>query len=123
MVNYQISMDHAITVGNQLLFSRSISNALYVTNGKGSGTQAINPPMDVQSDFININGSAYFFADEQLWKSDGSAAGKKLVHDDIAGTGFTRFKGAIYFTAGVQDEKHGLFGSLKPGPDAASTLQ
>ncbi len=74
------------------------------------------PPTNLVTDLVDINGTLYFTAfkdgiGNELWKSDGTAAGTVLVKDIVAGTSgsdpmhLTNVNGTLFFTA--QTAAHG----------------
>jgi ELWxxDGT repeat protein len=74
------------------------------------GSAGSNPGSTIGSKPTNVNGTLYFPADDgvhgvELWKSDGTAAGTKLVKDISPGTigsspaYLTNVNGTLYFTA------------------------
>jgi ELWxxDGT repeat protein len=107
--------------GDRVLFRATTTDAgteLWITDGTEDGTEILKDiwPNDGATKSSNPNGLVaigdlvYFSAatpdtNQELWVSDGTEAGTRLVKDILVGTGgsnpsgFTAFKGKVYFTA------------------------
>jgi ELWxxDGT repeat protein len=99
-------------VGNLTYFmadddsSGSPQTYLFRTDGTAAGTSRLRT--GIVSDITDVNGTAYFEAGGELWKSDGTVAGTVRVkyiqlHSNLGN--FTNVNGTLYFTA--NDDLHG----------------
>lgn len=103
-------------VEDKLFFTASddgIKNSLYVTKGTEASTFKISPANIVSSSFtgfVAMGNQLFFAADDgingtELWASDGTAAGTRMVKDIIPGVngsnpgGFTVMNNKLYFLA------------------------
>jgi len=75
------------------------------TGSSGSTPQAGNPANFFQYGDVTLFSATNGTAGNELWKTDGTAAGTVMVKDIFSGTtssypsGFTQFKGAVWFKA------------------------
>lgn len=85
-------------------------NHLWKTDGTFNGTVVVDNTVNITSPFTKINNRLYFTSDdntygEELWETDGSKQGTKLVKDIYEGTAssspknLTVFNNSLYFTA------------------------
>ncbi|NVO19880.1 MAG: T9SS type A sorting domain-containing protein [Bacteroidetes bacterium] len=114
---------------------------LWVTDGTSDGTMMLKDidtipdsgGLDWTSSFMVLNNKIYFEASEsihgrELWESDGTAAGTKLLKDIYPGaesgldylTDFTLLNGKFYFSA--KDEVHGFELWESDGTEAGTQL-
>jgi ELWxxDGT repeat protein len=115
----QATLSNLTAVGGRMFFTASNSpsspiSQLGVSDGS-SGTRLLTPLTSV-GNFTDVNGELFFTADDgshgdELWKSDGTAAGTTLVADINPGpTGsnpadLTNVNGTLFFSA--DDGVHG----------------
>jgi ELWxxDGT repeat protein len=111
--------------GNQVLFSADDGRGqeLWRTDGTGAGTTLVKnirpgkqgsmPKGEVNPLFVCVNGVVYFVADDgthgaELWRSDGTSAGTRLVADIKKGSWdgvdavLAAYRNRVYFAAGGQ---------------------
>lgn len=80
----------SVTIGNRIFFSADVADSrteVWVSDGTVAGTHRvknINPTDTTDADyFVNLNGVAYFRADDgsgpALWASDGTETGTRLI--------------------------------------------
>lgn len=115
-------------VGNQLFFRAFVPGVtgqyeLWRSNGTGSGTVRLAPNgLDLPglangSPLItDVNGVAYFrSAQGDLWKSDGTVPGTKLVRDGVSAAELTNVKETLFYRDGTGNS---FFEILKVGSQA-----
>lgn len=97
--------NHLIGMNNKLYFNANSGTgySFYETDGTQEGTRIVKEAMTISS-AINVNGTLYFGGDD-LYKSDGTAAGTVSV--SLGKTGFpvinlTNVNGKIFYTAGME---------------------
>ncbi|MCD9853775.1 T9SS type A sorting domain-containing protein [Epilithonimonas sp. JDS] len=112
----------AKTIGDKLVFS--YRNNLYVSDGTAEGTIKIPNVTLVNNQFTTLNNKVYFFGNstlygQELWSSDGTQNGTKIVKDLNPGSGSSvgtyydklyTLNGKIVFSAGVH-QTPGLYTS------------
>jgi ELWxxDGT repeat protein len=115
----------------EVLEARCLLSAYLVQDLNTRVGSSLDPP---GPEFTDVNGTAYFMADDgihgpELWKSDGTEAGTRLVKDINRGPGSsitngdrtpTNVNGAVFFTA--DDGIHGAQ-LWKSDGTAAGTVQ
>ncbi|MCO8123765.1 dockerin type I domain-containing protein [Stieleria sp. TO1_6] len=104
--------------------SLGTQGGVYFTDRSGSLTQLTDRrPVPLDADgtmFVMVGHTIYFVADDgpsgnELWRSDGTAAGTRMVEDLIPGTDssdpreLTSFMGRLYFSADSEDYGRELF--------------
>ncbi|MEG5002090.1 DUF4347 domain-containing protein, partial [Microcoleus sp. B5-C4] len=121
------------THGQELWKSDGTAAGTVLVKDIDPGTATLHPSSRPQS-FTNVNGTLYFTADDgtngnELWKSDGTAAGTVLVKDINPGvnsglsrydTNFTNVNGTVYF--GADDGTNGGYELWKSDGTAAGTV-
>jgi ELWxxDGT repeat protein len=98
----------SVTIGDRIFFSADVADSrseVWVSDGTVAGTHRvknINPTGTTDADyFVNLNGVAYFRADDgtgpALWASDGTEAGTRLIvpFDEIRN--LYAWNSALYF--------------------------
>jgi ELWxxDGT repeat protein len=94
-------------VGDKLFFRATdpfLRMALRVSDGTEAGTVPLTPsglsvPIAISMLITDVNGVAYFKSGfDDLWKSDGTVAGTKLVMGDAAVSNLTNVNGTLFFT-------------------------
>ncbi|MDA8746393.1 hypothetical protein N9N28_17355 [Rubripirellula amarantea] len=131
-------------VGGTLYFSVDrgyYGSELWTSDGTATGTQPVklipglaqnlNQRENVFSSFTNVGGQLFFTSSdldrgEELWTSDGTADGTRLVTDVLPGTAssapanLTDVDGTLYFTA--NDGTHGIELWISDGTSAGTHL-
>ena len=123
------SISFATVVGGRLLFFAadlsSLREGLYSTDGTPAGTQVVAPvsvvsPQKRLGDVIAVEDELFFRNSDpqsgvELWKSDGTADGTKLIRDiDISGVGFefgqtVAVGSTAYFLSPLDQQSHAAF--------------
>jgi ELWxxDGT repeat protein len=131
----------SVTIKHPILHAQQTGT--FLVQDINPGPEDSGPSLYSHSDALAINGTAYFTADdgttgEELWKSDGTAAGTTLVKDirpGLEGSNplwFANLNGVLYFTADDGTNGHELWKSdgtetgtvlvkdIAPGSDSSS---
>jgi ELWxxDGT repeat protein len=108
--NTSLSFNYSLVNGKALLVS-DIDQTLWVTDGTPAGTAQLSPTIRMGPGEAMLNGKLIFAGTTpatgtEIYITDGTAAGTKLLKDVYAGTtssapddGFAVLNGAVYFVA------------------------